>query len=155
MDEFSCGDFANSAASLENENTAAFETAASGPGYLIQSREEIGLDIFYKLLIARPRGREFWVNLPWQFQEICPPCQGQGRIYSWNAEKSAYETSPCEECGGQGAQGQDSEISLLINDDLCGEPIIRRRKAGRFRAGQGHRGDLIINITWVDELPGA
>ncbi|UQZ88591.1 hypothetical protein C4J81_04970 [Deltaproteobacteria bacterium Smac51] len=124
-----------------------------GERWFIQSCGEVGLNVFYHIYIVRPRGREFQVTLPWLVQEACPHCQGQGVVYTWNYDNSAYETSNCEECGGEGCHNYDSEIDLFIDDNLCDQPVIRKRKAGRFNPRLGQRGDLVINISWVDQLP--
>lgn len=137
------------------EMLAANESFDSGPKCLIQSRREIGLNVFYQVCLVHPRGSAFQVNIPWQAQEACPHCQGQGQVYGWNSDNSAYEGLPCEECGGEGFYGYDSEITLFIDDSVSDQPLIRKRKAGRFNPRQGQRGDLIITITWVDELPAA
>ncbi len=108
-------DYVTGAAILENDIASVFENE-SEPGCLIQSRREIGLNIFYDVAVTRPYGREFSVSIPWQVQEVCPHCQGQGQVYSWNSDNSAYEGISCEECGGQGSNGYDSEISLFVND---------------------------------------
>jgi Zn ribbon nucleic-acid-binding protein len=152
----SYSDFVTNAAILESgefDSTDLFESFGSGRKCLIQSRSEIGLNIFYHVFITRPRGAEFQISIPWQAQEVCTHCQGQGQVYSWNSDNSAYEAVDCEECGGRGNYQEDSEINIFVNDTLCEQPIIRKRKAGRFNPRLGQRGDLIINITWVDELP--
>lgn len=148
-------DFITNAALLENDEIlAAFENiSASGPKSFIQSRREIGLNVFYNIFITRPRGSEFQISVPWKVSEVCSHCQGQGQVYAWNGDNSAYESVQCDECGGEGERSHDSEISLFINDALCEQPIIRKRKAGRFNPRLGQRGDLVINISWVDELP--
>jgi Zn ribbon nucleic-acid-binding protein len=148
-------DFVTNAAILNGEDlSAAFEpTFDSGPRCQFHSRREIGLNIFYQVYITRPRGAEFQISIPWRVQETCPHCQGQGQIYSWNGDNSAYESMNCDECGGEGCHSYDSEISIFVDDALCDQPIIRKRKAGRFNPSLGQRGDLIVNITWVDELP--
>ncbi len=148
----SYSDFVTNAAIL-NGDEAVFEGFDSNPKYMIQSRREIGLNVFYQVSIVRPRGHEFQVAIPWRAQEVCQHCQGQGIVYTWNSDNSAYEGADCDECGGEGCHGYDSEINLFINDDLCDQPVIRRRKAGLFNPRLGQRGDMIINVAWVDELP--
>lgn len=148
----SYSDFVTNAAILENggEINGNFE---SGPQWQFQSIREVGLNVFYQVCIVRPRGEEFQISFPWRAQEVCEHCQGQGLVYSWNSDNSAYEGTVCEECGGEGCRAYDSEINLSIDNSISDQPSIRKRKAGRFNPRLGQRGDLIINITWVDELP--
>lgn len=126
-----------------------------GDSWLIESCGEDGLNVYYNLYIVYPKDSVFQVTLPWLAQETCGNCQGQGVIYRWSFDNSTYEPSTCPECNGEGSSCYDSEISLIVNDKLKGQRVVRKRQAGRFNARLGLRGDLIINITWVDELPAA
>lgn len=121
--------------------------------WLIQSRAEDGLNVHYQLWMVYPRGGEFQVTLPRLAQDVCPNCQGQGVVYKWNCEHSAYEAIECQDCLGAGANSYDSEIAITINDGLGGQRTIRKQQAGRLNARLGLRGDLILNITWVEKLP--
>lgn len=123
--------------------------------WLVEGCGEDGLNVHYQLWVVYPRGSEFQVTLPWLAQEPCPNCQGQGLVYRWSPGAAAYESLECPECRGEGSLSYDSDIRLLINDGLGGQRVIRKRQAGRFNARLGQRGDLIINISWVDELPPA
>lgn len=124
-----------------------------GDKWLIESCGEDGLNVCYQLWVVYPRGEEFQLILPWLAQEVCPHCQGQGVVYRWSKDNAAYESMECADCQGEGSSSYDSDIRLLINDGLGGQRVIRKRQAGRFNARLGLRGDLIINISWVDELP--
>jgi|GEM_PF-6214553 DnaJ-class molecular chaperone with C-terminal Zn finger domain len=124
-----------------------------GNKWLIQSSTEDGLNVHYQLWMVYPRGREFQVTLPWRAQEACPNCQGQGVVYKWNSDNSAYEAVQCGDCLGAGANSYDSEIAITINDGIGGQRTIRKKQAGRLNARLGLRGDLILNITWVEKLP--
>lgn len=127
--------------------------ARPGHKWLIQSIAQDGLNVHYQLWIVYPRGSEFQVTLPWQTQESCSNCQGQGMVYKWSHDNSSYESIQCEDCFGAGANSHDSEISITINDGLGGQRTIRKKQAGRLNARLGLRGDLILNITWVEKLP--
>ena len=129
------------------------ELNAESDRWLIQSRSEDGLNLYYQLYLVPPRGRAYHVNLPWQAQEACPHCQGEGVVYRWNKDNSAYQPAPCQDCLGQGSLNHDSEINLTINDGLGGQRVIRKSQAGRFNTRLGLRGDLILNLTWVENLP--
>ena len=127
----------------------------AGDKWLIESCGEDGLNVYYQLWVVYPRGSEYQLILPWLAQEVCSHCQGQGVVYRWSQDNAAYESLECPECRGEGSLNYDSDIRLLINDGLGGQRVIRKRQAGRFNARLGLRGDLIINISWVDELPSA
>lgn len=124
-----------------------------GDQWLIQSRSEDGLNVVYQLYIVYPRGWEYEIKLPWKVQEICPHCQGQGLSYVWNQGQAAYEASPCSACQGQGSYSHDSEFNLVISDGLGGRRVIRKNGAGRLNARLGLRGDLVLHLTWVADLP--
>ena len=120
--------------------------------WLIQSRYEEGLNIHYHLSLVLPQGLVYEIKLPWEAQEICPICQGQGLTYSWRQDQAAYETSPCRECLGQGFHSAHTEISLVVSDGLGGRQVIRKNQGGRLNARLGLRGDLVVNLTWVESL---
>jgi len=165
---------------LDISGHGARELAALAPDpegrWLILNRSEDGLNVHYHLCLVIPRrGKEYEIKLPREVQEICPACQGQGQTYIWRQTRSAYEAESCRECQGQGFQSHDSEISLLVSDGLrghhvfrnCdreitlivsdglgGRQVIRKSKAGRLNSRLGHRGDLVVNLTWLESLPG-
>ena len=135
------------------ENTINAALNQSSDKWLIQSCREDGLNVYYQLMIVYPKGSEFYVSLPWLAQQSCTHCQGQGVNYAWNKDNSSYEPTPCPECGGEGLYQFDSEIDIAINDAVEGLRVIRKRRAGHLNTRLGLRGDLILGITWVDELP--
>jgi len=142
-------------------NMPELESSSNLPGlgeaadkWLIESCGEDGLNVYYQLWMVFPKEGEYQLAPP-QAQESCPHCQGQGLIYRWSRDSAAYESLKCLECHGEGSLNYDSDIRLLINDGLGGQRVIRKRQAGRFNARLGQRGDLIINISWVDALPPA
>ena len=164
---------------LDISGRGARELAALAPDseakWLILNRSEDGLNIHYHLCLVIPRGKDYEIKLPREVQEICPACQGQGLTYIWRRVRSAYEAESCLECQGQGFQIHDSEINLLVSDGfrnrqvfqdcdreitlivsdgLGGRQVIRKSKAGRLNARMGLRGDLVVNLTWVETLPG-
>lgn len=125
----------------------------SGDKWLVESITEDGLNVKYQLWVVYPQGIQYQLILPWVAQEICPQCQGLGTSYSWQKDNAAYEKVDCPACLGDGSYRYNSEIRILIDDGLGGQKVIRKRQAGRFNARLGLRGDLIVNLTWVDELP--
>jgi hypothetical protein len=132
---------------------AQAEQKAASDQWLIQSPSEDGQNIYYQLCAVYPQGRDYDLNLPWEVEEPCPSCQGQGLIYRWNRAQAAYEPAECPDCRGQGSNMAGQEFSLTVNDGLGGQRVIRKRPGGHLNARLGLRGDLIVNISWVEELP--
>lgn len=139
--------------SSPDENNINAVLNQSRDKWLIQSCGEDGLNVYYQLMLVYPKGSEFLVSLPWLAQQACPHCQGHGVNYTWIRDNSSYEPSPCPKCSGEGFNQYDSEITIIINDAVGGRRVIRKRRAGRLNTRLGLRGDLILGITWVDELP--
>ncbi|MDR2947542.1 MAG: hypothetical protein LBV79_12470 [Candidatus Adiutrix sp.] len=121
--------------------------------WLIESCGGDGLNVRYHLLVTTPKGGEYQIILPWLAQEICPNCQGEGLIYRWGKNNDDYECLDCPECQGEGSINHDSDIRITVNDSLRGQRVIRKSRAGRLNPRLGLRGDLIVQIEWVDELP--
>ncbi len=120
----------------------------------LEGSREVGLDIYYRLSILRPGGSSGCrVVLPWQVQEACPRCLGQGQTLAKLGSNSLYRPCACGKCGGKGTLARDSQVEVNISADQVGQTKIRLRKAGLYQAKSAQRGDLILDITWVDELP--
>ena len=127
--------------------------ANSEDKWRLQSRSEDGLNIYYHLCLVQPRGREYEIKLPWEAQEICSTCLGQGQIFVWRQDQAAYEATACRDCQGLGLHRHDREISLVVSDGLGDRQVIRKCRGGRLNARLGLQGDLIVNLTWVKTLP--
>ncbi len=142
----SYSDFVTNAAIL-NGDEAVFEGFDSNPKYMIQSRREIGLNVFYQVSIVRPRGHEFQVAIPWRAQEVCQHCQGQGIVYTWNSDNSAYEGADCDECAehledlvGSAISEQDAKrlmVSLQERDIVTARERLLIEVALRNQEEQG------------------
>lgn len=118
-----------------------------------ENRSDIGLDVYYSLSVIRPAFGGTRVVLPWQAQEACPTCLGHGQTLSRVANGNIYRPTACPKCGGHGTITRESKVEVNITDDMVGMTKIRLRKAGLYNAKTAQRGDLILNINWVDELP--
>ncbi len=126
-------------------------TAAPAANWRFESRREIGLDVHYRLFVLRPAEGGARVVLPWQAQEACPRCLGQGRTLA--RVGSLYRPCACTKCGGQGTVVRDSQLEVALTPEMVGQSKIRLRKAGLYNAQAAQRGDLFLEITWVDRLP--
>lgn len=117
------------------------------------SRREVGLDVYYRLQILRPGPEGGRVTLPWQAREACPRCLGQGRTLAKVGQNSLYRPCACPKCEGQGAVSRDSRLEVALSPDMVGRDKIRLRRAGLYHPQSAGRGDLILEVVWVDHLP--
>jgi len=118
-----------------------------------ESSREVGLDVYYRLSILRPAAGGCQVVLPWQAREACPRCLGQGRTLAKIGQNSLYRPTTCTKCGGEGTVTRESKLDVTITPEMVGQNKIRLRKAGLYNAKTAQRGDLILDITWVENLP--
>ncbi len=132
------------------EPKAAPRAAAN---WRLEATWEAGLDVHYRLSILRPAEGGCPVVLPWQAREACPRCLGQGRTLS--RVGSLYRPCACTKCGGQGTVARESRLNVNLTPEMVGRGLIRLRQAGLYNAQEARRGDLILEITWVDHLPQA
>ncbi|UQZ88219.1 hypothetical protein C4J81_02925 [Deltaproteobacteria bacterium Smac51] len=117
------------------------------------SRREVGLDVYFSLSILRPADGGCKVVLPWQAKEACPRCLGQGQTLGRVSSGSIYRPATCTKCGGHGTITRESKLEVSITPEMVGQGKIRLRKAGLYNAKTAERGDLILDISWVDSFP--
>ena len=119
-----------------------------------ESSREDGLDVFYRLKVKRPAaGRGCKIVLPWRVREACPRCLGQGRTLAKVSAGDLYRPTACGKCGGSGSLARESKLETVITPEMVGREKIRLRKAGLYSPKEAQRGDLTLEISWVDELP--
>jgi DnaJ-class molecular chaperone len=123
--------------------------------YRWKGRREEGLDVIYSLIVLRPQSGERRLILPARAQEACPRCLGQGRTLSPLGENGLYRPAVCPKCGGRGALERSVNLAVTIAADQVGRGKIRLRRAGLYHAPSARRGDLILELLWVDRLPAA
>ena len=138
----------------QSETQAPHKTTALRNYYMENSRE-IGLDIHYNLQILRPSTGGLKIVLPWQVREACPRCLGQGKTLTLVGKTSLYRPHTCSKCGGSGNIARLSQLETSIAENMVGQTKIRLKKAGLYNPKEATRGDLFLNITWVDRLPTA
>lgn len=126
---------------------------ALAANWRFNGRRDAGLDVYYSLSILRPAMGGTTVILPWQAREACPRCLGQGQTLARVASGSIYRPAACGKCGGRGTVARESKLEVSITPEMVGQSKIRLRKAGLYNAKTAERGDLILNINWVDSLP--
>ena len=138
------------------EAARAAETARAtkvAPNWRFIGRREVGLDVYFRLSVVRPESGGCKVVIPWQAQEACPRCLGQGRTLSRLGQNSLYRPCACSKCGGQGVVSRESSLEVDIKPEMVGQDKIRLRKAGLYNAKSALRGDLILEITWSRAEP--
>ena len=122
--------------------------------YSWEGRREEGLDIIYRLTVLRPKpGEERRLQLPARAQEACPRCLGQGRVLARLGDNALYRPSICAKCEGRGSLEHSTTLAVTITAAQVGRGKFRLRRAGLYHAPSGRRGDLILELTWVDSLP--
>jgi len=127
----------------------AEQTAKVAPNWRFRDRREVGLDVYFSLSILRPESGGCKVVLPWQAQEACPRCLGQGQTLSRLGSNSLYRPCACTKCGGRGVVTRDSQLEVDLKPEMIGKEKIRLRKAGLYNAKSALRGDLTLEINWV------
>lgn len=133
-------------------NRPAPKTAAEN--WRFESSREVGLDIHYRLSLLKPLdGAACRLRLPWQAREACPRCLGEGRTLAKVGQGDLYRPTTCAKCGGSGSLSRDSQLEVNITPEMIGRDKIRLRQAGLYQPRQAQRGDLILEIKWVDQLP--
>jgi|GEM_PF-1339361 DnaJ-class molecular chaperone with C-terminal Zn finger domain len=147
-------------AQASEEKPAAAKPAAEAPrqaraaaNWRFEGRREIGLDVYYRLFILRPGPEGGRVTLPWQAREACPRCLGQGQTLAKIGQNSLYRPCACSKCGGQGSLSRDSRLEVSLTPEMIGRDKIRLRRCGLYNSKTAQRGDLILEVTWVDHLP--
>lgn len=117
-------------------------------------RREAGLDIYYRLEVLKSvTGGEFKLVLPWQTQQACPRCLGQGQTLNRVNQSSLYRPQTCSKCEGRGSISRETKLETTISPEMVNQGKIRLRKAGLYNSKEARRGDLILEIVWVDHLP--
>ncbi|MDR1044677.1 MAG: DnaJ domain-containing protein [Candidatus Adiutrix sp.] len=134
-------------------DSAALREAAPAANWRFESRREVGLNVHYRLFVLRPETGGCQVVLPWQAREACPRCLGQGQTLARLGRNNLYRPSTCDKCGGSGTVTRESRLEVKITPEMVGLDKIRLRQAGLYEPKTARRGDLILEIDWVDQLP--
>lgn len=126
---------------------------AAAANWRFESSREVGLDVYYRLFILRPGPEGGRINLPWQAKDACPRCLGQGQTLAKIGQNSLYRPCTCSKCGGQGSLSRDSQLEVSLTPEMIGRDKIRLRRCGLYNPKTAQRGDLILEVAWVDHLP--
>lgn len=119
------------------------------PNWRFQGRREVGLDVYFSLSVIRPESGGCKVVLPWQAQEACPRCLGQGLTLGRIGQNSLYRPCACAKCGGLGVISRESRLEVDLTE-MIGRDKVRLRKAGLYNSKSALRGDLILEISWTE-----
>lgn len=132
------------------ETTTSTDTI--GPNWCFTSIKEVGLDVHYRLEVLKSTNGSFKLVLPWQVREACPRCLGLGQTLGRVGQGSLYRPHTCSKCEGRGFISRKTRMEITINPEMVGQDKIRLKKAGLYNPKDAKRGDLILDITWVDQL---
>jgi molecular chaperone DnaJ len=123
----------------------------SSPDYQFLGRTQDDLNVHYDLALVRKSGG-FRMTLPWTAQEVCPRCFGQGRTLSQLNQGSIYRPTVCPRCGGTGQTARDSYIAVTVDEEMAKSGKIRLKGAGAYDPKTARRGDLYVNLNFVERL---
>lgn len=141
------------AAEKPSEQRAETQKPKAAVNWRFVSSREVGLDVYYSLTVLRPAQGGLKIALPWQAREACPRCLGQGRTLARVGRNSLYRPAACDKCGGTGHINRESSLEVSLTEAMVGQGKVRLRKAGLYNAKSALRGDLTLDINWVDQLP--
>jgi DnaJ-class molecular chaperone len=133
-----------------HNNNSTYQHPSGTPFQFISSRQ-IGLDTIYDLAVVKKDG-QFSLVIPWTAANACPACLGQGRTLKQLGEGSVYRPTTCPRCGGSGRVDRDSHLEVLVTQEMIQAGKIRLKGAGAYEPKEARRGDLYINLNFVDRL---
>jgi DnaJ-class molecular chaperone len=140
---------------LSGPKRAQAPAAGSSAAFVFDGQRKAGLDVYMDIALVRPQnGAAFKITLPWTAYEACPRCFGQGQTLGrLNADGNVYRPQTCPKCQGQGSISRGQRLSVTVTPQMAERGKFRLRGAGGYLPDQAKRGDLIVNLRWVDRLP--
>ncbi|MGL4209060.1 MAG: DnaJ domain-containing protein [Candidatus Adiutrix sp.] len=127
----------------------------SESGFRLDGRREVGLDIYCRILLLKPSDlKNYKITIPWCVPKACPSCLGTGRTLARLGQSSFYRPGACLKCEGTGMIKQNSHLEINLENHIK-EKKIRLRKMGLYNIKTAVRGDLILEITWLESWPQA
>jgi DnaJ-class molecular chaperone len=123
--------------------------------FVFDGRRTAGLDVYLDLALVKPEpGRTLPLVIPTTALEACPRCLGQGRTLSRVADgSSVYRPQVCPKCSGQGSISRPKSLAVSVTPEMAERGKFRLRHAGGYLPKEAKRGDLIVSLRWVDQLP--
>ncbi|MDR1085988.1 MAG: DnaJ domain-containing protein [Deltaproteobacteria bacterium] len=115
------------------------------------NRTRNGLDVYYDLALVKKKG-SFKITVPWTSEEACPRCFGQGHTLTQLNYGSVYRPTPCSRCGGTGHADKFSHLEVKVSPEMVRSGKIRLKGAGSYDPKTAQRGDLYLNLNFVDRL---
>jgi DnaJ-class molecular chaperone len=122
--------------------------------FVFNGQRTVGLDVHYDILLVKPAlGEEIRLRIPLVRREACPRCLGQGVTLERQGNGFVYKPHACSRCGGEGSVASKASVDLILDSSKLAVGKARIPRAGAYRPQEGLRGDLIVNLSFVDRLP--
>jgi DnaJ-class molecular chaperone len=127
----------------------------SSTPYVFEGQKSAGLDVYYDLALVRPKvNGSFTLVLPTTVYQACPRCLGQGKTLARRRlDSNLYRPQVCPKCQGTGSMGTSVQLKINVTPEMAARGKFRLPKVGKYEPKEAKRGDLIINLRWVDRLP--
>ena len=135
----------------EAKATPAGKTSAP-PSWRFEGVTEKGADVVYVLRVtmeAALKGLE--VVLPWQAEDACPKCLGQGQTLTSIFGGPHQRKSACLKCQATGVVKHNSTVRLNLTPEIIRGRRLRLKGLGHYQPRSAHRGDLIVEIITSPE----
>jgi DnaJ-class molecular chaperone len=139
----------------QNETLTLHHLHPASAPFVFEAKRTAGLDVYFDIAMVRPRpDLPFTLVIPSAAHEACPRCLGQGRTLSRvNDGSSVYRPRVCPKCSGRGSISRPKDLAVTVTPEMAERGRFRLRQAGGYLPKEAKRGDLVVNIRWVDDLP--
>ncbi|MDR2199251.1 MAG: DnaJ domain-containing protein [Deltaproteobacteria bacterium] len=138
----------------EVEKKSRSEEVTDCSPYVFSAKRTSGLNVFYDLILERPQaGRSVRISLPVVRGEACPRCLGHGSALRRQGGGFVYKPVACDRCGGSGYEERELQIDLTLTPGMLERGKVRVRSMGAYDHKEGKRGDLVVNLEFVETLP--
>ncbi|MDR2444041.1 MAG: DnaJ domain-containing protein [Deltaproteobacteria bacterium] len=138
---------------IDNSNFA--KSAEPSLHFVFDGRRSMGLDVYYDLALVKPDfNLGFKLVIPTEAFTACPRCLGQGQTLGpLNAGSNVYRPQVCPKCHGLGSIKTFKNLAVTITREMAEKGKFRLKGAGAYLPKQARRGDLIVSLRFVDQLP--
>jgi DnaJ-class molecular chaperone len=122
--------------------------------YVFSTEKTKGLDIYYDLVLEKPGSlKEIKISVPVVRREACPRCLGQGMTLTRKGNGYVYKPKTCDRCEGKGFTEEERQVVIILTPEMLDTGKVRLRNVGGYLPKEGKRGDLILNLEYVERLP--
>jgi DnaJ-class molecular chaperone len=140
---------------IDQQNVKIVSVAPASPTkFVFTGQRNVGLDQYIDIALVKPMSSEFEIVLPYIAHEACPRCLGQGHTLGrLNPQSDLLRPQTCPKCQGRGSISHKKHLSVKVTADMILKGKFRLRGVGGYLPSQAKRGDLIVNLNFVDRLP--